>query len=158
MYSRGAVRRGDGRRPRRPVSPCASCGASTCRASASRRPAPARAGEVVEPRPEFPLEPVVGAPHPVAQPRATFGGADLYATLAEKAAALGFSLALNHPFVDGNKRVAHAAVETFLVLNGYELAADVDDAERTMFALAAGMLPRERLLAWIEAHLTPLTR
>ena len=50
----------------------------------------------------------------VAQPRATFGGADLYPTLAAKAAALGYSLALNHAFVDGNKRVAHAALETFL--------------------------------------------
>jgi death on curing protein len=94
----------------------------------------------------------------VAQPRATFGGADLYPTLAAKAAALGYSLALNHPFVDGNKRVAHAAVETFLVLNGHELAADVDDAERTMLALAAGSLPRERLVAWIEARLTPIAR
>jgi death on curing protein len=79
----------------------------------------------------------------VAQPRATFEGADLYPTLAAKAAALGYSLALNHAFVDGNKRVAHAALETFLVLNGYELAADVDEAERTMLALAAGDLSRE---------------
>jgi death on curing protein len=83
----------------------------------------------------------------VAQPRATFGGADLYESLAAKAAALGHSLALNHPFVDGNKRVAHVAVETFQVLNGYELTADVDDAERTMLALAAGALPREGLVA-----------
>jgi death-on-curing protein len=60
--------------------------------------------------------------------------------------------------VDGNKRVAHAALETFLVLNGYELTADVDDAERTMLALAAGTLPREHLVGWIEAHLTPIAR
>ena len=39
---------------------------------------------------------------------------------------LGFSLISNHPFVDGNKRVGHAALETFLMLNGYELTADVD--------------------------------
>jgi len=94
----------------------------------------------------------------VAQPRATFGGADLYSSLAEKAAALGFSLALNHPCVDGNKRVAHAALETFLVLNGYELAAAVDDAERTMLALAGGELPRERFVVWVEAHPTPIAR
>jgi death-on-curing protein len=43
----------------------------------------------------------------LAQPRATFGGEDLHPTLLAKAAALGFSLALNHPFIDGNKRVAH---------------------------------------------------
>jgi death-on-curing protein len=54
----------------------------------------------------------------LAQPRATFGGEDLYAGLPEKAAALGFSIAQNHAFLDGNKRVAHASMETFLVLNG----------------------------------------
>jgi Fic family protein len=52
-----------------------------------------------------------------------FGGRDLYPTLAEKAAALALSLAGNHPFVDGNKRVAHAAMEVFLVLNGREIEA-----------------------------------
>jgi death-on-curing protein len=93
----------------------------------------------------------------VAQPRATFGGADLYATLAAKAAALGYSLALNHAFVDGNKRVAHAALETFLVLNAHELAAGVDEAERTMLALAAGELSREQFTAWVERHLVPLS-
>lgn len=47
----------------------------------------------------------------LAQPRASFGGADLHASLPAKAAALGFSLTLNHPFLDGNKRTAHAAME-----------------------------------------------
>jgi death-on-curing protein len=90
---------------------------------------------------------------PVAQPRATFAGTELYPSLAEKAAALGYSLALNHPFVDGNKRVAHAALETFLVLNGCELDAGVDDAERTILALAAGALAREQFVAWVTRHL-----
>jgi death-on-curing protein len=89
----------------------------------------------------------------VAQPRATFAGTELYPSLAEKAAALGYSLALNHPFVDGNKRVAHAAVETFLILNGRELEAGVDDAERTILALAAGALTREQFVAWVTQHL-----
>lgn len=93
----------------------------------------------------------------VAQPRATFGGTDLYATFAAKAAALGYSLALNHAFVDGDKRVAHAAVETFLVLNAHELAADVDEGERTMLALAAGELSREQFTTWVERYLAPLS-
>jgi len=46
----------------------------------------------------------------------TFDGEDLYPVLLEKAAALGFCIIMNHPFVDGNKRTGHAAVETFLVL------------------------------------------
>ena len=89
----------------------------------------------------------------LAQPRATFGGADLHPTIAAKATALGFSLAMNHPFIDGNKRVAHAAMEVFLVLNGWELVADVDEQERLMLDLAAGQCSREELLAWIEAHI-----
>lgn len=87
-----------------------------------------------------------------AQPRATFDGMDLYPTLVEKAAALGFSLPLNHAFIDGNKRVAHAAMLTFLALNGVEVIADVDDAERSMLALAAGELTREQFTDWVQQH------
>jgi len=47
----------------------------------------------------------------VAQPKVTFGGSDLYPTLPEKAAALCLALVQGHPFVDGNKRVGHAAME-----------------------------------------------
>ena len=73
----------------------------------------------------------------LAQPRASFGGIALHATLHAKAAALGFSLALNHPFLDGNKRAAHAAMETFLMLNGAEIEATIDEQERLMLDLAA---------------------
>jgi death-on-curing protein len=65
----------------------------------------------------------------LAQPKATFEGRDLHQTLIEKAAALCFSLVQNHPFVDGNKRTAHAAMETFLVLNGSEIVASVDEPD-----------------------------
>jgi len=91
----------------------------------------------------------------VAQPRMAFGGEDLYPDLAAKAAALGFSLVGNHPFVDGNKRIGHAAMETFLVLNGAELAADVDDQERTILSLAAGTLSRDEFTAWVAGHVVP---
>ena len=67
-------------------------------------------------------------------------------------AALCFSLALNHPFVDGNKRVAHAAMEVFLVLNGAELVASVDEQEQLMLDVAAGRHTREQLTIWIERH------
>ena len=91
----------------------------------------------------------------VAQPRASYAGEDLYPDLAAKATALAFSLINNHPFVDGNKRVGHAALETFLVLNGYELDADVDASEEIILAVAAGRAGREELLRWIGAHLVP---
>ena len=89
----------------------------------------------------------------VAQPRMTFGGQELYPTLAEKAAAMAFSLVRNHPFVDGNKRVGHAAMETFLVLNGHELSASTDVQEALILRLAAGELSREELANWIRTNL-----
>ena len=90
----------------------------------------------------------------LAQPGMSFGGEDLYPTIADKAVAICFSLVMNHPFVDGNKRVGHAAMETFLVLNQYELRADVDDAERMMLQLAAGQLTRDAFVDWVRNHVT----
>ena len=92
----------------------------------------------------------------LAQPLMSFSGADLYPTLAEKAAALCFSLVLNHPFNDGNKHIEHAAMETFLILNGSELNASVNDAESIIIQLAAGELSREKLTVWVVDNLTSL--
>ena len=94
----------------------------------------------------------------IAQPLATFAGSDLYSGVAEKATALCFSLVLNHPFVDGNKRVGHAAMETFLVLNGFDLSAPVSEQEELILALADGALSREGLLRWVDTHIRPRTR
>lgn len=94
----------------------------------------------------------------VAQPQMTFGGDDLYPTLVEKAAALGFSLTMNHPFVDGNKRTAHAAMEVFLVLNGFEIKAPVDEQEAVILVLAAGEMKREAFAVWLEKSISPLER
>ena len=92
----------------------------------------------------------------IAQPKATFEGVDLYPTLVEKAAALGFSLVQGHAFVDGNKRVGHAAMETFLILNGSEIDALVDDQERLILDLASGRIGRSRLVDWLRQHVKPL--
>ena len=92
----------------------------------------------------------------VAQPKGVFDSADLYSTLVEKAAAFCFSLMQNHPFLDGNKRVGHAAMETFRVLNGAEVDARVDDQERVILDLAAGRIDRIQLIDWLRQHLKPL--
>ncbi|QEH35143.1 Toxin Doc [Aquisphaera giovannonii] len=92
----------------------------------------------------------------LAQPRMAFGGSDLYPTVVEKAAALGFSLVMNHPFVDGNKPIGHAAMETFLVINGYEIVASTDEQERVILDLAAGLLRREAFTEWLRARLGDL--
>jgi len=88
----------------------------------------------------------------IAQPMMTFGGEDLYPTLVYKAAALGFSLVMNHPFVDGNKRTGHAAMETFLVMNDLEIFAPVDEQELVILSLAAGSLDREEFTKWLESR------
>jgi death on curing protein len=90
----------------------------------------------------------------IAQPRMTFGGEDLYPSLLEKAAALGFSIIMNHPFVDGNKRIGHAAMETFLVLNGMEINASVDEQERVVLTIASGELKREAFVEWLQRNTT----
>jgi death-on-curing protein len=94
----------------------------------------------------------------VAQPKATatFEGSDLYPTLAEKAAALCLALVQGRPFIDGNKRVGHAAMETFLALNGNEIDAPTDAHERIMLDLAAGRLGHRQLTDWLRQHLKPL--
>jgi death-on-curing protein len=85
----------------------------------------------------------------------TFGGEDLYPDLPAKAAALAFSLINNHPFVDGNKRIGHAALETLLMLNGFELDAGVDEAEAVILEVARGRRNRDELLAWVRSRLVP---
>lgn len=82
-----------------------------------------------------------------------YGEADA-ATLA---AAYGFGIARNHPFIDGNKRTAFVSAELFLALNGYALTAQDAECVTTMLALAAGELPEAEFAAWIKTHLTQPT-
>ena len=90
----------------------------------------------------------------VNQPRLTFDKSDLYPDIISKAAALCFSLVMNHPFIDGNKRVGHAAMETFLILNGLEINATVDEQERIILDLAAGQMKRDAFVFWLNDHIT----
>ena len=83
----------------------------------------------------------------------TFGGENLYPTVVDKSAALSFSIIHNHPFVDGNKRVAHAAMEVFLVLNGFQIRTSADEQEQIMLGLASGNLSREQLVTWLHDHI-----
>jgi death-on-curing protein len=71
---------------------------------------------------------------------------------ADLAAAYGFGLARNHPFIDGNKRTAFVAVELFLALNGWSLTADDATCVLTMLSLAAGELSEAGFASWIRRH------
>lgn len=92
----------------------------------------------------------------IAQPRVSIGGVDAYPTLIDKATALGYALACNHGFIDGNKRIAHAAMEAFLMLNGVEIRASVDEQEQVMLSLAGGELSRATFTEWLGSVAVPL--
>lgn len=104
----------------------------------------------------FGMRELGGVESAVAQPQMTFSGEELYPTIESKATALCFSLVMNHPFVDGNKRIGHAAMETFLVMNGFEIVAAVEDTEKIILTLAAGELSREELDDWVTSHIRRL--
>ena len=91
----------------------------------------------------------------LAQPYATFDQVDLYPTLPEKAAATAHSIIANHPFIDGNKRIGHAVLETTLVLNGCELAAHQDEQEKIILRVASGDMDRQEFSMWVKANMGP---
>ncbi|MBP6715625.1 MAG: type II toxin-antitoxin system death-on-curing family toxin, partial [Acidobacteria bacterium] len=83
----------------------------------------------------------------------TFGGEDLYPDLADKAAALMHSLVLNHPFIDGNKRIAVHAAELFVLLNAATLIAGDDEIVDITLAAAKGKVAIEALAIWFRQRL-----
>lgn len=83
---------------------------------------------------------------------AAFGGADA----AAKAAALMHSLVMNHPFVDGNKRVGAMAMELFLLVNSLELHAADEEIEAVTMGLARGEVETESLAIWLRQRCRPI--
>ncbi len=75
--------------------------------------------------------------------------------LAALAAAYGYGLVTNHPFNDGNKRIAFVTMGVFVMLNGYQIDARETDVVALMLAVAAGELPEAGLAAWLRSHLKP---
>ena len=86
-------------------------------------------------------------------PFQTFADQELYPSLLEKAARLGFGLICNHPFVDGNKRIGTHAMLVFLDLNQVELSYEDNDLIDTILAVASGTLDYNGLLDWLQKHL-----
>ena len=91
------------------------------------------------------------------QPRVTFDKIDLYPDIISKAAALCFFIVMSHPFIDGNKRVGHSAMEILLVLNGYEIKATIDEQEKIIMDLAAGGIKLEEFTNWVRSHVIHIT-
>jgi death-on-curing protein len=87
------------------------------------------------------------------QQLAAYGEPDVHAL----AAAYGYGIARNHPFLDGNQRTAFVAVELFLMLNGCELMASDADCVMTMLAVASGDISEEAFAQWLRQQ-APLLR
>jgi death-on-curing protein len=93
----------------------------------------------------------------LAQPRMTAGGKEIHKTVFDKAAAYGFHLCNNHPFIDGNKRVAFVIMDVFLQKNGWEIVSSEEEAYTMMVALASGKLTRAQLASWLKEHTARLS-
>ncbi len=83
-------------------------------------------------------------------PQVQFGGEFLHTTIFEMAAAYGFHLCQNHPFLDGNKRAAGMAMFTFLQLNGLEPHVSEPDYYAVMMSVASGQMSKEQLADWLR--------
>jgi death-on-curing protein len=89
----------------------------------------------------------------LAMPQAQFGGQFLHKDLFEMAAAYVFHLALNHPFVDGNKRVAAMAADVFLDLNGFDLSPSKEKAyEKIVLEIAQGLMEKPEIAGFFRKH------
>ena len=82
----------------------------------------------------------------------TFDGVELYPTLKEKGARLGYSLVSNHSFKDGNKRIGILTMLTFLSVNGIEINCTDTEIVETGLALASGLMDFEALFSWLTEH------
>ncbi|MEG4442281.1 type II toxin-antitoxin system death-on-curing family toxin [Microcoleus sp. AT9_B5] len=87
----------------------------------------------------------------LAQPQATFGGQFLHPTISEQAAAYLYHIAMNHPFIDGNKRTAFAVTDTFLRLNGCTLNLTDDRVYDLVMRVARGTMTKEELTTEFES-------
>jgi death-on-curing protein len=86
-------------------------------------------------------------------PQAGFGDVEFYPELVDKAAVLVVRIARNHALLDGNKRLAWAALTMFLTLNGHSLRVAADDAVETMLAVAAGNIDEAAVSAWLAERM-----
>jgi len=90
----------------------------------------------------------------LAAPSAGFGDTDLYPSLIEKAAVLGVRISMNHPLVDGNKRLAWMAMVVFLDINNADLEATDDDAVEIMLSVARGQTNERALGTWLSSRVS----
>jgi len=93
----------------------------------------------------------------LARPYATFDGQELYPNPVDKAAAILESLVINHPFIDGNKRIAYALMFLILAENGFYLKISQDEQYAFVIAASTGEIRYDEIKAWLEVNVTPIS-
>ena len=91
------------------------------------------------------------------QPKVTYDGELLHQTVFEISAAYGFYLCNNHPFIDGNKRIALVIMDTFLQKNGYEITSSEKETYKIIIMLSNGELSKNDLASWLKNNTRKLT-
>ncbi|MBL7644769.1 MAG: type II toxin-antitoxin system death-on-curing family toxin [Candidatus Hydrogenedentes bacterium] len=81
---------------------------------------------------------------------------ELDVPLSRLAASYCYGISRNHPFVDGNKRVAYVVARTFLQKNGHDIVASPAEKIKAMLALASGQMPEDELVHWFAEHFVSL--
>jgi death-on-curing protein len=92
----------------------------------------------------------------IEQPKSTFEGEYLHDSIMKMAAAYGYHLCNNHPFIDGNKRIALITMDVFLQRNGYQINASEKETYKIMMQLSSGQLSKKDLTVWLETNTSTL--
>ena len=93
---------------------------------------------------------ISGLESAITRPYQTFGGEDLYPTVFEKAAAIGESIIMNHPFVDGNKRTGYVLMEALLRIGGYKTSSSDDELYSLVISISTGELKFDQIVEWLK--------
>lgn len=89
----------------------------------------------------------------IAAPLQAFGGQDLFPSMLEKIARLGYGLAANHAFIDGNKRIGAMMTQLLLKWNGFQLELQTGELSEMFIAIADGRADEAALLLWLQKHI-----
>ena len=95
---------------------------------------------------------VGGLDSAIARPFQSFGGEDLYPSVFEKAAAIGESIIMNHPFIDGNKRTGYVLMETLLRIEGLKITATDDLLYAFVIDISTGNIRFEQIVEWLKQN------
>ncbi len=90
----------------------------------------------------------------ITRPYQSFAGNDLYPSCFEKSAAIGESIIMNHPFVDGNKRTGYVLMELLLRLEGFRINSNDDELYQFVIDISTGSKRFEEIVEWLKANTT----